>query len=239
MKRFIVLTTGRSGSTSLIKALEAYQDVIVPNKQIRCFDNELLNPSVVKEHVSIYQKLASKRIENDVDLSRVFFESVRTGNYVGYKSNPSTHSDIPRLISELDVQFINLYRLDVPATIASYLVAKKFNTWRRSGEKQQIIVNYSDRLNPDILHFVNAISLNHHKMSKVRGAIELHYEDLCNPDHENPRLNNFFGRQIKISEPKPPIHVSEYVRNWEEFSEFINSSYRERRNGYRQGLDRS
>ena len=46
-KRFCILTTERTGSTSLGDALAAWDDVVVPGKLVPSVDNELLHPDFV------------------------------------------------------------------------------------------------------------------------------------------------------------------------------------------------
>ncbi|MGZ8246317.1 hypothetical protein [Methylomagnum sp.] len=34
-------------------------------------------------------------------------------------------------------------------------------------------------------------------------------------------MDDFFARPIRLENPKPPLHGSEYVANWPEFHEFL------------------
>ncbi len=58
MKRFIILTSGRAGSTSLIDVLARFDDIAVPSKQIDCIDNEIFHPKFIKKYAEEYQKLS-------------------------------------------------------------------------------------------------------------------------------------------------------------------------------------
>ena len=48
--RFCLLTTGRAGSTALMDAIAAGDDVTVPGDLIDCRDHELVNPEHLERH---------------------------------------------------------------------------------------------------------------------------------------------------------------------------------------------
>jgi len=60
------------------------------------------------------------------------------------------------------------------------------------------------------------------QLSQVPNAIALVYEDLCDPGFSCPALDDFFGRPIRLDDPKPPTLAATYVPNWDEFLAFVD-----------------
>ena len=65
------------------------------------------------------------------------------------------------------------------------------------------------------------------QLRRVPDAIALTYEDLCRPEFSDPALDAFFGRPIRLDDPKPPTSAETYVSNWPEFLAFIEAQQRE------------
>ena len=64
------------------------------------------------------------------------------------------------------------------------------------------------------------------RLARVPNAIALVYEDLCDPEFSDRSLDSFFGRRIRLDDPKPPTSGASYVANWEEFRAFIDAARR-------------
>ena len=208
-----------------MQSLEAFSDVMVPNKQLPCFDNELINPREVQRISTYYQRLYSQKITNDLRLTDAFFSAGASGGFVGYKSMPHRHGSVPELMKIFGIQFITLYRRDIAATIASFIIAKKYDEWRRAGEEQKRRLVFDADLHDDVMLHVNYIARTHTRMREIPDAIEVYYEDMCTEDFDNPALNNYFGRRVELKAPKPPISVSQYVTNWQAYTEFVRVHY--------------
>lgn len=222
-KKFCVLTVGRAGSTSLMDYLEKFPDVAVPNKNIPCVDNELLHPKRIQEHMRRYAELCGSPITTQKQLIDGFFAHNAGAAYAGFKTMPDRHTNYDAFVARTDIQFITLTRRDVPSTVASFLMAMKTDFWRRSGEPQQIRWTFnptkdSRRTRGNLVYIHESLG----RLSRVPNAIHLVYEDLCNPKYRNPALDAFFGRPIRIENPKPPTSGSTYVENWEEFCNFVS-----------------
>jgi len=73
-KKFCILTTGRAGSTSLMRVLEGNDDIAVPNKNIHCPSNELIHHRRSKRNMANMSKLVNKQIKTNQELLKYFFE---------------------------------------------------------------------------------------------------------------------------------------------------------------------
>ncbi|MBL7002512.1 MAG: hypothetical protein ISR69_00625 [Gammaproteobacteria bacterium] len=224
MKPFILMTTGRTGSTSLIDALAAYDDIAVPNKQIDCVDNEIMHPNFFKKYLPFYQKYSKTPINNEVQLINAFFLANQNSPFAGFKSMPERHQQLQALINTPSIQIITLIRNDIASTIASFIIAIDKSTWRRYGEKQNYSFTFDDSYKPRILGHLKYILNSQLQLNAFPNAINLIYEDLCDPSYENPQLDTFFERKIKLQSPKKPTKARHYVNNWDEYFDFVNQS---------------
>ena len=209
-----------------MQSLESFADIMVPNKQVPCIDNELVNPRQVQRLSAHFQKSYSHPINNDLRLTDAYFSAKPTDGYIGYKTMPYRHGSLAQLGKTFGIQFITLYRRDIAATVASFMVAKQYNEWRRSGGEQTRQIVFDANLHDRVLYHLNYVVKNQARMLKVPGAIEVFYEDMCTEDFEHRALNDYFARRIRLLDPKPPIKVSQYVANWQAYTNFVNLNYK-------------
>lgn len=221
MKKFCVLTSGRAGSTALMDALARYSDIAVPNKQVNCPDNELLHPRYQDKYKEYYSQLVNHPFIDEMDFINAFFSSNSDFPYVGFKSMPHRHFMLKELAGS-DVQLITITRRDVASTVASFMVARRANTWRRSGGRQQHKLIFDDTIKKECLDKLQYIKSCKHTLS-LYSAIDLYYEDVCKPDFVNEKLDFFFNRHISI-EAQEPTNAEHYVDNWVEFKTFISDN---------------
>ncbi|HYR07482.1 MAG TPA: hypothetical protein VEQ60_06930, partial [Longimicrobium sp.] len=132
-KRFCLLTTGRTGSTSLMDALASWDDIVVPGKLVPCVDNELVHPEFAASYMEQLGQLAGRAVDGEDALIETFFALGAHAGYVGFKSMPYRHQRFEAFVSRRDVRFIVLLRRDVTATVASFAVAQQTASWRRRG----------------------------------------------------------------------------------------------------------
>ena len=222
-KKFCVLTVGRAGSTAVMDYLETFHDIAVPNKNIPCEDNELFHPKRVQEHMRRYAELCGTPIATQKQLLDAFFTHNAGAAYAGFKTMPNRHTHYDTFVARTDIRFITLTRRDIASTVASFLMAMKTESWRRAGGPQRttwkFAVERDGRQARSNLAYVHE-SIG--RLSRVPNAFHLTYEDLCDPAFRSPALDAFFGRPIKIENPKPPTSGSTYVKNWDEFCAFIS-----------------
>lgn len=223
-KRFCLLTTGRTGSTSLMNALAEREDVLVPGKLFDCPDNELIHPDKLHDYIKAFSKLSGKRVGGAGELIDGFFEWDSRAAYVGFKSMPNRHRDYADFIRRPDVKFIVLTRADVPATVASFVTAMRTGSWRRYGGGQTSAWTFRQEDRKLVLGNLGYIQACRRMLAAVPGAIRLSYEQLCDPAFSCAELDEFFGRPVRIKNPMPPTDAAEYVTNWPEFSEFIHTA---------------
>jgi LPS sulfotransferase NodH len=223
-KRFCLLTTGRTGSTSLINALAEGDDVLVPNKLFDCPDNELVHPDKVRDYIEVFAKLSGKGVGCSEELIEGFFEWDSRAAYVGFKSMPTRHRNYADFIRRPDIKFILLTRADLPATVASFMTAMRTGSWRRYGGGQTSVWTFRQEDRKLALGNLGYIQACQRMLSAVPGAIRLSYEQLCDPAFSCAELDEFFARPVRIRNPMPPTDAAEYVTNWPEFSEFIHTA---------------
>ena len=223
-KKFCVVTTGRSGSTSFMKAFEKFDDIAVPNKNLVCPDNELLNFRRIKEHKKSMSKLVNNSIKSREELIKYFFDYNNAFSYVGFKLLPPFEK-YTKFFQREDIKFIYLKRDDLPSTVASSFFAIKYKTWKRSGEKH----NVKERIKGFDKLLVRKITREHYRSKEILDtiptAIQIRFEDLCQPDFLNTELDGFFNRHIKLDNPKPPLSGAEYIDNWEWFKQYVKRWY--------------
>lgn len=216
-RSFCVLTTGRSGSTSLMQALAAHGDIMLPSKQIDCGDEELLRPDGIMVHRQAYEALIGEQIDGEDALIEAYYRFNIRAPYVGFKSMPHRHARYEAFIRRQDIHFITLVREDIPSTVASFMLAMQRGTWRRNGQEPAEGWAFREQDGPRVRALVLRVLDNQRALSSVPSAIRLSYEQLCAPDFSNPKLEQFFGRTIRIAEPMPPVSAASYTDNWKPF----------------------
>ena len=231
MKRFILLTSGRAGSTSFIDALARFDDIAIPSKQIDCVDNEIFHPHYIKKYASQYQNLAGIPVRDELSLIEAFYQSNSSAAYCGFKSMPNRHRSLNDLAVTGSIKMITLSREDIASTVASFIIAIDRNTWRRKGGKQKFRFvfgpEYKERAFSHLAYIIQSQRIFH----SLPNSIHLKFEDLCKSDFVDDELNDFFQRLIKLDSPRPPVSGENYVDNWDEFTEFIDQKLGEINNG--------
>ena len=221
MKKFCVITTGRTGSTSLMRALAAHNDIAVPSKQVPSDDEELLHPRESSRYRSFYVGKIGRQIATDIELIDAFYASNNHAEYAGFKSMPNRHKSFQQWHARGDVQFISLRRTDIAATVASFLAARDFGLWRREGGSHTHQVLFGQHNVRRVDNHLRYIINNEKLLDSVSRCIHLRYEDLCDSNFNHPQLNKFFDREIKLTDPKTPIDPATYVTNWAEFNAYV------------------
>lgn len=225
-RKFCVMTVGRSGSTSLMEVIEPLEDVAVPNKNIPCEDDELLHPRRVKEYMREYARLSGRAVATPAELIEAFFALNDDQPYAGFKSMPNRHPDYEAFTSRPDIQFITLQRRDYASTSASFLRAEATGTWRRHGEPRSDRWRFDPKRDGARLAANLAyIHASRAQLDGIADAIHLWYEDLCDPAYASAELDAFFGRPVRIKDPKPPTTGASYVENWEQFKAFADDAW--------------
>ena len=223
-KKFCLLTFGRAGSTALINALQAFDDIAVPNKNIDCHDNELLSEGNVLKCAHDYELLTGRRIGSVNELIECFYAHNADAPYCGFKSMPARHPDFLQFTSRREIRFITLVRSDIPSTVASFMLAMSHGTWRRDGgtpeQRWTFTRDQRNRVLGNMSYIMRSLAL----LQQVPNAIRLTYEGLCQADFHSKELDEYFGRPIKLPNPRPPTSGQKYVTNWEEFCGFINKA---------------
>jgi hypothetical protein len=210
-----------------MNVLERFPDIAVPNKNIPCVDNELVHPKRVREHLQRYAALCGKPIATPEQLIDCFYAYNAAFAYAGFKTMPNRHKHLGAFVARPDIRFITLVRRDIASTVASFLLAMKTDSWRRFGEPQQATWKFvAAQDGPPVRNNLAYVLHSLAQLSRVPNAIRLTYEELCDPRFQSPPLDAFFGRPIKLDDPKPPTSASAYVENWDEFRAFIDEASR-------------
>lgn len=221
MRRFCVLTTGRAGSTSLMQALAAYDDIGVPSKQVDCPNNELFMWHNRERYWRDYEQFSGMPVSDDLSLARAFYASNETSAYAGFKTMPNRHRNLARLLSANAVKVIRLVRRDLAATIASFIAARDFGSWQRDGEPQNCRFEFSPAYAPRVdAHLLYLLSCTR-TFNRLRGAICVEFEQLCDRAFCHEALNDYFQRPIRLIAPRPPVDAATYIDNWPVFTRYI------------------
>lgn len=224
-KKFILLTPGRSGSTSLMDVLEEFENVAVPNKNIECENNELLHPRFVSRHKNQYEDLCKCKINTNRELMDQFFLYNKNYDYAGFKSMPVRHRDDPGFLLRADIKYIILIREDIPSTVASFLAANLSNSWDRRGENRSKKIRISGLDYFMVLGNTFYIRRSMEMIKQINNPINIKYEDLCNLGYQNPTLDQFFDQPITLKNPRPPTSGADYVEDWGRFQKFVEGLY--------------
>lgn len=223
-KKFCLMTFGRAGSTALINLLQEHPDIMVPNKQIQCEDNELVHHKRLRRHVEEYERLSARSISSINELIDCFYDLNTRSPYCGFKSMPARHPDFRQFTGRADIRFITLVRADIPSTVSSFMLANAHGTWRRDGGIPEQRWTFTPEQRNHVLDNLNYILKSLALLRGVPDAISLSYEELCQPDFNNDALNDFFARDIRLANPRPPTSGEKYVTNWDEFRAFIDQA---------------
>ncbi len=227
MHKFCVLTIGRAGSTALMDRLASYSDIALPGKNIECIDQELVHPARIGTQAAAYARLCARTIATPEQLIEAFFAFNSDAAFAGFKTMPNRHRNFDAFVSRRDVQFITLSRFDLASTVASFLVAMATDSWRRQGGAQTARWTFdAQRDAPAVLGNLRYVLNGAARLRRVPNAIALVYEDLCRPAFSDPALDAFFGRPVRLDDPKPPTSGETYVSNWPEFRAFIETQQR-------------
>ena len=227
MQKFCVLTIGRTGSTSLMNYLEKFDDIALPSRDTDCVDNELLHPERIQQYMQHYAPYADGAADGVIasaqQLLNAFYNRHENAAYAGFKSMPNRHPNYPKFITRSDIRFITLVRRDLASTVASFLIAMETGSWRRSGGEQPGKWRFDVKTHgKPALGNLQYVMQSYAMLNLVPDAIKLDYEALCNPAFNNAELNQFFGREIRIDDPKPPTCGAQYVENWDEFAAYLS-----------------
>jgi hypothetical protein len=222
MKKFCVLTIGRTGSTSLMHALEKFDDIALPSRDTVCVDNELLHAERIADYMEHYAPYASEKIIRPQQLINAFYACHAEVPYAGFKSMPNRHPNYFKFITRSDIQFITLTRRDLPSLVASFISAMENGTWRRNGEDPPTEWKFDiAKHGKAVVSNVAYVLKSYAALNCVPNAIRLSYEGLCDPSKEHLELNKFFGRIVNLADPKSPTLGENYVENWAEFKSFV------------------
>lgn len=227
MQRFCVLTTGRSGSTALMKALDLHKHISLPDQSISCDDYELLHPNKCQTYVRYFEQLAKHPINTPAQLVDAFYAANTQLEFAGFKSMPGRDRTFRALGQRTDITFITLVRRDIPSTIASFMLAMEKGTWRRAGGQSLHRWRFTPAKQQQVLSNLAYLKQSFRMLESVPNAIRLYYEDLCQPDYSSPQLEIYFGHPITFERHVPPTSAATYVENWPEFKRFVLTAWQE------------
>lgn len=222
-KNFCVMTMGRTGSTSLVHALRPFADIMLPSRLFTdCVDEELIYPESAADRRKTFGEMTGVSLASDVEFIDAFYQHYADADYVGFKSMPQRHPDYDKFVRRNDIFFIALTRYDLPSMVASFQLANQRGTWRRNGEAVEQQWTFTPESMQDIQNHLRYILKMNDRLAQIPNALHLKYEDICSPGFENAALDEFFGRPIRIANPRGSTSASSYVTNWEEFQRFVH-----------------
>lgn len=215
-KRFCLVSPGRAGSTSLMRAFSAHRDIAVPGG-----NGELLNPRLRKEFADFVARKTGLAPDSPHALLEQFFAAGESAAYAGFKLIPLQYHEFDGLLQRTDIQFIVLTRKDLPSLVASWFIAKRFDTFRLGSRAVVKQITFGSEWQADLRRHIKTIVGNLDRIGRISGAIRVEYEDMCKPAFACTDLDSYFGRRIVLRDPRPATDARDYVRDWENFSQFV------------------
>jgi hypothetical protein len=104
-------------------------------------------------------------------------------------------------------------------------MAMATESWRRYGGPQTARWRFDTQRHASaVMSNLRYVVRSQERLAKVPNAIALAYEELCDPEFSSRPLNDFFGRPIRLDDPRPPTSGETYVANWEEFRCFVEDA---------------
>ncbi|MEM9367874.1 MAG: hypothetical protein AAGD07_17925 [Planctomycetota bacterium] len=223
-KKFCLLTPGRSGSTTLIRAIGNRPGVALPSRDISsCIDDELVHPARLRQTSKAYEALVGRPIPDGNALVDTFFEVHQSDAFAGFKSMPARHEPYESFLRTEGLHFIVLTRDDLPSLVASFHVAKRRGTWRREGEEHEFRWRFTRDQIPGLRATTEYVRRSVELLKQVPNPIWIRYEDLVSPGFQCIELDAFFGSPIQIESPKGPVSGSSYVSGWNDFQSYVHS----------------
>jgi LPS sulfotransferase NodH len=224
VKKFCLMTMGRSGSTSLMNAIARQDDVMTPVKVFTgCPDHELLHPKRARKFARALSRLTDRGVRSQDALIEAFYR-LRPARLIGFKSMPERHKAYADFVEREDIQFITLVRRDIVSTVASFMVARVAGTWRRDGGDQGNRWTFGPDSQEPVLGTLRYVLRTERMLRSIPQTIDLVYEELCDPDFSDARLDAYFGTRIALDDPKPPTDAATYVTNWSEYEAFVRGT---------------
>lgn len=217
-KCFCLLSTGRAGSTALMRAIGRHPDIATPPANA-----ELLNPRLRIQFTDYVKRLGGDPTDDSAEaLLEAFLRLHSSASYIGFKLLPLQLRSFERLVRDPGIQFIVLTRRDLVSHVASWFVARRYDTFRVGTQSVVKQITFGTEWRDDLRRHIRMIQKNVAAMAQVKDAIRLEYEDLCAPGFSCAALNDYFGRSIALESPHPPTDARHYVQDWEHFAEFVH-----------------
>ena len=226
-KKFCVVSPGRCGSSAFMRALNAFDDIASPCKNSQLLFSELLHPDFIEEAYSIYSALGDLNDRTPSKLIDCFYDVNSNFPFAGFKLLFCQSSGVSQLWFSRDIQFITLVRRDIASAMASCMMASDTGDWNRQGGGHKRGWSYSSAREEELkgrveAHFKAVITLK-----SIPNTIVIYYEDIARGGFVDASLREFFGRDVRLAEPKEPTSGESYVRNWGEFRGLVDVFWRE------------
>jgi hypothetical protein len=119
-----------------------------------------------------------------------------------------------------------LSRRDIASMVASWFVARKYDSFTLGSRQVVRSIHFGEDSEEDVRGNLRRVLRNMEMIERVEGAIRVDYEDLCADSFKSQELESFFGREIRLANPRGPTDARQYVENWHEFSAFIDGEMR-------------
>jgi len=229
VKKFILVTQPRSGSTYLIHKLADALDAQLPGVN----HEEIFNP---------YDKLRNcKKLgldaSSEMKVVDEFFRKVDFG-YIGFKTMPSFHQEWSDVVNRDDVRFITLFRGDVLSGLASYVVNEHLFGWLKPSRdqlagKKFILENLyanTERRELDFVRYIDRWLFEYREINKLNeraDVIPVTTEWLVYPGVSDERLTEFCGKRITFDDFNAPTHYTECFEDHEFFKQVVIDLFKE------------
>ncbi len=221
IKNFLITGTPRSCTTWFCRTLNSYDGIWIPE-----FTNyEPFNPHGIpkatnKLKVSLFDQAAViDTIKKEAEKKDV--------EYLGIKTFNSYHHNISDLIDTYDFSIFLLLRKNIWKVLGSLLVAVDNKNFEGSSKRfEPFFFENSNREKRRILTIFDRICLNYwlaeNYFSNHKNFIEkIYMEDIINGQISSEKINNFFAKNIDLSNNYKEDDISFYYKNFDEFKNYI------------------
>lgn len=210
-----------------MRALNAFDDIASPCKNSQLLFSELLHPNLLEEAYSIYSALGDLTDRTPSKLIDCFYDVNSSFPYAGFKLLFCQSAGVEQLWFSEDVQVITLLRHDIPSTMASLMMASDTGDWNREGGGHRRGWSYSSARGGELKERVAAHFKAVTSLMSIPNSIVIYYEDITQSGFVSASLREFFGRDVRLAEPRKPTSGEQYVRNWGEFRDLVESFWAE------------
>lgn len=221
---FIVLGTPRSGSTWFIETIGKQNDILIGGDKHTNFEafnaiNALEMSNLLNNHVFDNQTIFDYYLKLKLQQNKV---------YLGFKSFPTWHWDLRKLINDNNLNIILLLRKSFFKTVGSLAIAYRENNFLLPSIEHKKLDFTNDTLFSRHFYLLinsvaNSIYMAENWFTNSSIVIDkIYYEDIIKQNnYVNKNINNYFQREIIFSTDQVDRPWQDYFLEPEKVKNFV------------------